>query len=60
MDFADPVDHSENKKAERNKFVDLVWELTKLSNMVMVISPIVGELRTVSKGLEKTQVELKN
>ena len=54
MDFAVPVDHREKLKEneERNKYLDLAWELKKLWNINVTIIPVViSAIGTVTKGL---------
>ncbi len=54
--FAVPADHSINLKecAKKDKYLDLVRELKKLSNMKVTIVPIViGTFGTITKGLLK-------
>ena len=56
LDFAVPADHKiklkENEK--KDKYFDYTWELQKLWNMKVTITPIViGAFGTVTKGLLK-------
>ena len=50
----------ENKRKQKDKYLDLAWELKNLWNRRVKIIPIgVGVLGTVLKGLEKRLEELK-
>ena len=56
VDFAVPADHRIKLKEceKRDKYLDLAWELKKLWNMKVTITPIViGAFGTVTKGLLK-------
>ena len=60
VDFAVPADHRINLKEceKKDKYLDLARELIKLWNMKVIIIPIViGDFRTVTKGLLKGRGE---
>ena len=61
MDFAVSADHRVKLKESkrRNKDLDFAREIQKLLNMkVTVIATVIGEIGTVTKGLEKGLEEL--
>ena len=61
MDFAVPADHRVKlKESDKDKCLELDWELKKLWNMKVTVIPIViGALGTVTKGLVRGLEEFK-
>ena len=62
MDFTILIDHGVKLKEsdKRDKYLDLARELKKVRSMKVTVIPIViGELGTVTKGLEKRQEDIK-
>ena len=52
VNFAVPADHRIKLKENKDKYLDLAWELEKLWNMKVTIIPIIIDaLRTVTKEL---------
>ena len=61
FDFGVPADHRVKLEEyeKRDKYLNLVWKLKKLWNVKVTIIPIViGDLGTVTKGLEQGQEDM--